>query len=170
MTIPQSILLSPSQAEQVLLTAREAKWIVGYSGEKHQLVIENGPDWIAKIYLPWTWNWNSQQGLFPLEDPHFSLTLIRAGQAAVGYFHQGKLLDHKVFRAYMVRQKQGKSQIKHLKTKGKSRAGSRIRLAETARFLKKSTNGFNPTLRSFPWIFGGSVVPKRCGPISFLLR
>nr|WP_287938456.1 hypothetical protein [Algoriphagus sp.] len=167
MTIPQSILLSPSQAEQVLLTAREAKWIVGYSGEKHQLVIENGPDWIAKIYLPWTWNWNSQKGLFPLEDPHFSLTLIRAGQAAVGYFHQGKLLDHKVFRAYMVRQKQGKSQIKHLKTKGKSRAGSRIRLAETARFFEEINERLQSYSAQFPMDFWGISCAKTMWPYLF---
>ena len=36
----------------------------------------------------------------------------------------------------MVRKKQGKSQIKHLKTKGKSRAGSRVRLGETLEFFE----------------------------------
>jgi hypothetical protein len=54
----------------------------------------------------------------------------------MGYFENGVNLDHKVFRAYMVRMKQGKSQIKYLKTKGKSRAGSRVRLAETVDFFE----------------------------------
>ena len=36
----------------------------------------------------------------------------------------------------MVRKKQGKSQIKYLKTKGKSRAGSRVRLASTVEFFE----------------------------------
>ena len=36
----------------------------------------------------------------------------------------------------MVRKKRGVSQIKHLKTKGKSRAGSRVRLAETEEFFE----------------------------------
>ena len=36
----------------------------------------------------------------------------------------------------MVRKKQGRSQIKHLKTKGKSRAGSRLRLASGIEFFE----------------------------------
>ena len=35
----------------------------------------------------------------------------------------------------MVRKKQGKAQLKYLSSKGKSRAGSRIRLAQTEKFL-----------------------------------
>lgn len=54
----------------------------------------------------------------------------------MGYFEDGENLHHKVFRSYMVRKKQGKSQIKHLKTKGKSRAGSRVRLGETIEFFE----------------------------------
>lgn len=63
--------------------------------------------------------------------------MIRSGMACCGLFENGELADHKVFRAYMVRKKQGKSQIKHLKTKGKSRAGSRVRLAETLEFFEE---------------------------------
>ena len=37
----------------------------------------------------------------------------------------------------MVRKKQGKAQIKHLQTKGKSRLGSRIRLQNTVLFFEK---------------------------------
>ncbi len=54
----------------------------------------------------------------------------------MGYFEDGVSLNHKVFRSYMVRKKQGKSQIKYLKTKGKSRAGSRVRLGETEEFFE----------------------------------
>ncbi|MGY6560371.1 MAG: hypothetical protein ACXIT9_13925 [Nitritalea sp.] len=68
-------------------------------------------------------------------DVHVALCYIQSGQALTAFYEGDTLLDHKVFRAYMVRKKQGKSQLKHLKTKGKSRAGSRIRLAETQRFL-----------------------------------
>jgi hypothetical protein len=71
--------------------------------------------------------------------------LIKSGIASVAFFENGELLDHKVFRAYMVRKKQGKSQIKYLKTKGKSRAGSRIRLQETLDFFEE----INLRLRSY---------------------
>ncbi len=67
---------------------------------------------------------------------HYIILLIQSGQCAVGYFEGKSNPDHKVFRSYMVRKKQGKSQIKYLKTKGKSRAGSRVRLGETVEFFE----------------------------------
>lgn len=67
---------------------------------------------------------------------HFVMLLIQSGSAALGNFKGREILDHKVTRAYMVRKKQGKSQIKYLKTKGKSRAGSRVRLAGTVEFFE----------------------------------
>ncbi|MDX5438806.1 MAG: hypothetical protein LPK03_16525, partial [Pontibacter sp.] len=67
---------------------------------------------------------------------NYVILLIQAGNCAMGYFENGVNLNHKVFRSYMVRKKQGKSQIKYLKTKGKSRAGSRVRLGETAEFFE----------------------------------
>ena len=62
---------------------------------------------------------------------------VRAGLAGLLCYDNGTLVDHKVFRAYMVRKKQGKSQINYLKTKGKSRAGSRVRLGETKIFFQE---------------------------------
>lgn len=62
---------------------------------------------------------------------------VRSGLAGVHCYENQELIDHKVFRAYMVRKKQGKSQIKYLKTKGKSRAGSRVRLGETKVFFEQ---------------------------------
>lgn len=73
----------------------------------------------------------------PVEGPvHYVILLIQSGSCAMGYFENGINHNHKVFRSYMVRKKQGKSQIKHLKTKGKSRAGSRVRLGETVEFFE----------------------------------
>lgn len=88
---------------------------------------------------------NNSQSLAKKDFFNYILLMIRSGQASMGFFENGELLDHKVFRAYMVRQKQGKSQIKHLKTKGKSRAGSRVRLAETLEFFE----AINSRLQSY---------------------
>lgn len=67
---------------------------------------------------------------------NFLVLLIQAGNAALGAFSgSDTLIDKKIIRAYMVRKKQGKAQLKHLSSKGKSRAGSRIRLAQTEKFL-----------------------------------
>ncbi len=79
----------------------------------------------------------------PVLIKNYVLILIRSGIAAVGYFENYTNIDHKVFRAYMVRKKQGKSQIKYLKTKGKSRAGSRVRLAETLKFFEEINQRLN---------------------------
>lgn len=71
------------------------------------------------------------------ELPSIVLILMQAGQAALGFFEESEVVHHKVIRKYMVRKKQGKSQLKHLRTKGKSRAGSRIRLNETIAFAEE---------------------------------
>lgn len=167
MNIPQSITLSETEVIDLLTTSKKRELVVTYVSEKHQLILEKGQDWMAKIYLPWTYEWEEKKGFSLKEDAHFSLVLIRAGQASVGYFHQGKLLDHKVFRAYMVRQKQGKSQIKHLKTKGKSRAGSRIRLAETARFFEEINERLQTYSAQYPIDFWGISCGKTLWPFLF---
>jgi hypothetical protein len=73
----------------------------------------------------------------PETPPNTLLILMQAGNAALGFFEEGQLESHKVIRKYMVRQKQGKAQLNHLKTKGKSRLGSRIRLAQTKEFFEE---------------------------------
>ena len=137
MKIPQTQVVSYAQALLLVDQAEEKGWEIRFLPEKNQLLVENEGGWLIKLFLPWTLSWHSERKFQELDDVHYCLTLVRAGQAAVGYFHQGKLLDHKVFRGYLVRQKQGKSQFKYLKTKGKSRAGSRIRLEETLLFFNE---------------------------------
>lgn len=67
---------------------------------------------------------------------HYVICIVQSSMGTVGLFHGNECLSHKVFSAYMVRKKQGVSQIKHLKTKGKSRAGSRMRLASGVEFFE----------------------------------
>ncbi len=71
-----------------------------------------------------------------LEEVNYVVLLIQSGSCALGYFEEDETIDHKVFKSYMVRKKQGKSQISYLNSKGKSRAGSRVRLANTIRFFE----------------------------------
>jgi hypothetical protein len=67
----------------------------------------------------------------------YTIVLIQAGAAAIGYYENSELARHKVIKKYMIRKSQGTSQIKHLKSKGKSRLGSRIRLKNSALFFKE---------------------------------
>jgi hypothetical protein len=167
MKIPNAQLLTLDQVTQVLAQANAEGWDVSYLPQKHQLLIERGSDWLAKLFLPWTSSWDSAQGIMTNPDAHISLVLVRAGQAAVGYFHQGQLIDHKVFRAYMVRQRQGKSQFKYLKTKGKSRAGSRIRLAETLLFFNEINERLRAYDAQYPMDFWGLSIGKTLWPLLF---
>lgn len=61
---------------------------------------------------------------------------IASGSAAISIMEGEENLYHTTFGAYMTRKKQGYSQIKYLNKKGKSRAGSRVRLAETLSFFE----------------------------------
>jgi hypothetical protein len=67
---------------------------------------------------------------------HF-VVLMRAGNASLGCYLEGDLVAHKVIRKYMVRKSQGKSQLTYLNSKGKSRAGSRVRLRESMEFFEE---------------------------------
>ena len=166
MHIPQSEKITFEFTQKLIRWAWEYGKEIVYLREKHQLVFYSNSEWIAKIYLPWSHQWDPKSGLTENPDSHFSLCMVKAGQACVGYFHHGKLEDHKVFRAYMVRQKQGKSQIKHLNTKGKSRAGSRIRLAETERFFEEINERLE-SYQAYPIDFWGISCSKTLWPYLF---
>jgi hypothetical protein len=167
MNIPQARIINRQFVQELLSDAIKKDFTLIFDPKKHQLCIENNQEWLAKIYLPWTMNWSEGSELTENLDSHFSLALIRAGQAVTGYFHQGHLIDHKVFRAYMVRQKQGKSQIKHLKTKGKSRAGSRIRLAETNQFFEEINERLTSYSDQYPINLWGISCAKTMWPYFF---
>ena len=64
--------------------------------------------------------------------------LLRAGAMAFGCWRGDALLQHKAVRKYVVRGS-GKAQSTHLKTRGKSRYGSRLRL-QNWRSLLAETN------------------------------
>lgn len=66
----------------------------------------------------------------------FGVLLLQAGAAALGLFHDDEVLDHKAIKRYVVRGK-GRAQPTHLKTRGKSRMGSRLRLRNAERLLEE---------------------------------
>lgn len=71
------------------------------------------------------------------ELPSYGMFLMQAGAVALGYFEDGEVVLHKAFKKYMVRAKRGKAQLTYLNTRGKSKAGSRIRLANTEKFIQE---------------------------------
>ncbi len=71
------------------------------------------------------------------EAPHrYIILLVQTESCALAYCEGIHIIEHKAFKTYAVRKKQGKSQIKYLNTRGKSKAGSRVRLANTLAFFE----------------------------------
>lgn len=68
--------------------------------------------------------------------------LLRAGAAALGLWRDGELMRHKALARYVVRG-HGKAQTTHLKTKGKSRYGARLRLQNAQRLLAEVNERLN---------------------------
>ncbi len=73
--------------------------------------------------------------MVPAIPPSYLLILIQAGHSALAYFEDGDMLHHKVIKKYMVRGN-GRAQVGYLQSRGKSKAGSRVRLANTVSFFE----------------------------------
>ncbi|CAM3630312.1 hypothetical protein POKO110462_12875 [Pontibacter korlensis] len=127
--------LPTDKSAELLHRIQQASLPTQYDYEKHRLTLldKDGNEQIS-FRLPLTVP--APGTAKPKEQVNYVILLIQSGNCAIGYFENGVNLNHKVFRSYMVRKKQGKSQIKYLKTKGKSRAGSRVRLGETVEFFE----------------------------------
>ncbi len=155
----QPKLISLEKYHALLALAKKKGLSETFEKPKHQWVISNSDSWLARMSLPWHTLPDQSGNLKEIDDFHLALVMIRAGIATTGHFHNGEMLDHKVFRAYMVRQKQGKSQIKYLKTKGKSRAGSRLRLGESEHFFEE----INERLQQYHKDFAITTWGYSCG-------
>lgn len=128
---PKSKFLKRPEVVEVVKNLLEADIPMAYDFERHRYSWEEqGREFSMR--LPITIH-STESGQIDFErQVVYLMLLVQSGSASVGVFEHEKCLSHKVFSSYMVRKKQGKSQIKHLKTKGKSRAGSRMRLASGA--------------------------------------
>lgn len=77
-----------------------------------------------------------------------ALVLVHAGASALLLHHDDELIAHKVIKKYVVRGT-GKAQPKHLKTRGKSRYGSRLRLQNYASQLHDTLEKLGDWRREF---------------------
>jgi len=67
----------------------------------------------------------------------YLILLVQAGASALGWFEADDCVAHKVIKRY-VKRGSGRAQPAHLKTKGKSRYGSRLRLQNARRQLDET--------------------------------
>ena len=108
-----------------------------YDYMKHQiLILDDLSNEMMQLRLPIDIKVSESLSFNELDEVNYVILLIQSGSCALGYFEEDETIDHKVFKSYMVRKKQGKSQISYLNSKGKSRAGSRVRLANTISFFE----------------------------------
>ncbi|WP_439482282.1 hypothetical protein [Cyclobacterium plantarum] len=159
-----------SKAEEIahfLEWAGENGMLFEYDGSKHKIRITYEDARIAELRLPILAEYIPETGQLKFKEKNHILCMVRAGMAAVGYFENGINISHKVFRAYMVRKKQGKSQIKYLKTKGKSRAGSRVRLGESGSFFNQINDRISSYLNTYHVDFIGYSCSKTLWPFLF---
>jgi len=128
---PKSKFLKRPEVLKVVKSMTDADLPLVYDFERHRFNWEEqGKEF--SLRLPITIH-ATESGQVDMErQVTYLMLLVQSGSSSVGVFRHEECLSHKVFSSYMVRKKQGTSQIKHLKTKGKSRAGSRMRLASGA--------------------------------------
>lgn len=74
--------------------------------------------------------------------------LVRAGAVALGAWLDDELVSHKALRKYVVRGS-GRAQPTHLKTRGKSRYGSRLRLQNWRRLLTETNERLHDLWQRF---------------------
>lgn len=114
-----------------------------YDYKKHLVsLLDEQNDVQGYVRLPLHLKIDEQLNLINEEAVVLYLTM-ESGNAAVSLMYGEDELYHKTFSAYMTRKKQGVSQIKYLNKKGKSRAGSRVRLASTIEFFEKINTKLN---------------------------
>jgi len=122
--------------EEVLCALDRKKHLLGYYDQNGK------PIW--ELRLPLTMPTIPEQATLasyvetlPDEPAPYLMFLVQLGAAAVGYFEEEEPIAHKAIKKYMKRQKRGKAQISYLNTRGKSKAGSRLRLANTVAFFEE---------------------------------
>lgn len=120
-----------------------------YDYKKHSVIIQNEQyDVLASIRLPLHVQIDDQLRLLQDETVIIYLT-IEAGKGAIHVREGMDAVYYTTFSAYMTRKKQGFSQIKYLNKKGKSRAGSRVRLKSTEQFFENIGTTLTDLLEEF---------------------
>ncbi|WNB18831.1 hypothetical protein [Marivirga arenosa] len=137
-----SYFLDENQLETLIKRIVENYNIESFLKNKNLIQLANTD---IKIRFPFSFNIDNNV----LKESTFIIILVHAGEASLAVSESDQIIEHKSFKAYMVRQKQGKSQIKHLKTKGKSKAGSRVRLASTDHFFNEINDKLNEWLEYY---------------------
>lgn len=120
-----------------------------YNHDKHVILLKNENFEIAgQLRLPLFWEVRDHTTFLKVEAVVLYLT-ISASHAAICVTKGTDNHYHTTFSAYTTRKKQGVSQIKYLNKKGKSRAGSRVRLAATLELFESINLKLNELFETY---------------------
>ncbi|MFY0606754.1 MAG: hypothetical protein JXR10_08565 [Cyclobacteriaceae bacterium] len=133
----ESLNLFHVPLNQLVDLIREGVPSFEYDFKKHLIrLLDEDHEELGHIRLPL--HISLDKGLHINETVPFVLYMtIESGNAAICISEGKDISYHTTIGAYMTRKKQGFSQIKYLNKKGKSRAGSRVRLAGTITFFEE---------------------------------
>jgi hypothetical protein len=118
-----------------LTPSPDGRRIVAY-GDAGRPALEIQPPPLLPI-PPGTWDLEAYREAARRPEGRVLLLLLQAGACALGLWEDGVLVRHKVIRRYVVRGT-GRAQTTYLKTRGKSRYGSRLRLRNASLLLCES--------------------------------
>lgn len=108
-----------------------------YHFKRHAILLKDADhNLVGTIRLPLHFSLNEQLSVIT-DEAHVLYVSLESGYAAISMMEGEENVYHTTFGAYTTRKKQGFSQVKYLNKKGKSRAGSRVRLASTLEFFEK---------------------------------
>ncbi len=154
--------------ESIFETIREKAPGYEYDFKKHVvLLLDEQHETMGFLRMPLHWIVKDDLSLVGQEAVALYIT-IESGNAAICVMEGKENIYHTTFSAYMTRKKQGFSQIKYLKKKGKSKAGSRVRLAKTVTFFEN----INETLTEVLEIYDVDRIGLSCSAtlIPFLFQ
>lgn len=136
MISPASKLIAIEELIRIV-TKLKSSFSFNFDPEKHRYIFQlsKSNEFYLRLPLPIVLNDIREDLEIEELETKYLIAIIQSGSAALAYCEGLQIIEHKVFKAYMVRKKQGKSQLKYLKTKGKSKAGSRVRLSNTEHFF-----------------------------------
>lgn len=111
-------MFTEAQCKTILDAIHGAQMDYDIDPGKNELLFYSGEANVLKFRLPISFA-SPQNGPDAGRDlRHHVLVIVRSGMAAVGCFEGGKVKDHKVFRAYMVRKNRVKVNLNTLKQRG----------------------------------------------------
>lgn len=147
--LEKQLRLDETSIGQLMEQLKSGVPYIEYEFKKHRIILKNDTyDEIGYVRLPLRYFLYDTFEIVNENAIVLYLT-IESGSAAICVMKGEENVFHTTFGAYMTRKKQGVSQIKYLNKKGKSRAGSRVRLASTLQFFENINTSLTELFEAF---------------------